>query len=119
MRDIETIDAMSSIKFRDKTANNCWNTLIDTEYFKSATAKTTMDFARRWAKTMQHMMQVEKKAFEDVILPASREANLNNASPSEKSLALELLIAVWFMGDKLQTWAKSFDKKTLFLKLAA
>ncbi|MBR1654661.1 MAG: hypothetical protein IJ690_07030 [Clostridia bacterium] len=115
-RDVLTIDAMSSICFRDTTAKECWASLIDSDYFKSKSAQVTMDFARRWAKVMQHMMHNEGKPLNEVIIPAANEANIeNNVGPYEKKLASELLASVWFEGETFMECLNSMDHQGLYI----
>lgn len=115
-RDVNTIDAMSSINFRDDVARNCWSSLIDSDYFRSKCAQVTMDFARRWAKVMQHMMNHEGKPLREVIIPAANEANIeNNVGPYEKKLASELLASVWFEGEMLMKCLNSPDYQVLYV----
>ena len=116
--DVQTIDAMTCINFRDAVAKECWNSLIDCEYFSSPQAKSTMDFARRWAKIMQHMMSSEAKSLTEVVLPAALEADIDNASIHAKDMALDLLIAVWSNGDDLSLWSsKSENMYDLLIRI--
>ncbi len=113
--DVQTIDAMTCINFRDTAAKECWNSLIDCEYFSSSQAKSTMDFARRWAKVMQHLMKNDAKSLTEVVLPAAIEANIDNANIHAKDMALELLIAVWSKGDDLSRWSSKSENMYDFL----
>ena len=112
-RDVQTIDAMNSLKFKNLEAKEKWCSLIDNQYFRDLKVRASMDFARRWAKTMQHMMDYEKKSLHDVILPAAREANIDNASAPAKRNALNILILLWFNGESLREWLDKSDRQTV------
>lgn len=112
-RDVQTIDAMNSLKFKDPAAREKWCSLIENQYFFNREARASMDFARRWAKIMQHMMDHESKSFNDVILPAARDANIDNASAPTRKKALDILISIWSNGESLREWFDKSDHQTV------
>ncbi len=105
MLDVETIDQMSSIAYSCSSAKNSWSALIECEYFSDSSSEEIMNFARRFAKTVQFLMATGKD-FSECIVEAAQASNLEKIGANQKFRALELLIAIWKYGDQLSIWSE-------------
>lgn len=113
--DAKTIDATSQISFKNSEAKERWVDTISKHYLSDEVYQIAMDFARCWAKFMQHVLSNNGNVkLSEIILPSCKTVLEQmrgdykiNVTCSHIRLSLELLKDVWVYGDILTqnlTW---------------
>lgn len=114
IRDTETIDYLSMLQFKDYEAHQRWLTISLHDYFQDHNCEITVNFARRWAKNIQFLMKHVSKNFDEHVVLAAYEANVDNdITPSHLDKAIEYLVDIWEYGDSLKEWLDTGENKLL------
>lgn len=103
--DIKTLDETSDFRFRTARCREQWDDMIWYNYFTDPELKGAMDFARRWAKCMQHFMNNGKKII-DIYQQTAKEADIDHITHSQYIRAIELLKEYWLYGNELYLLVK-------------
>lgn len=118
IRDTKTIDCLSNLQFKDWTARERWLKISQHDYFQNHDSEITINFARRWAKNIQFLMKNDSRNFNELIVPAAYDANIDNGfTPSHLEKAIELLVEIWEHGDSLKEWLDNGGKSLVETKL--
>lgn len=113
MRDMKTIDAHTLLQFSSYEAQEKWLKMIKDNYFNDDFISKCMDFARRWAKSMQYQMKRQGKTLEDSVLDAAIEANIDNITVEHLDTAISYVSEIWKYGDTFQKWVDNGGYDTI------
>ncbi len=73
-----------------------------------------MNFARRWGKVMQYLINKENRNLEDIAVISACEANADGVvTQLHADHALSLLTDLWIYGESLQRWADNGGRTSI------
>lgn len=113
IRDTKTIDYLTSLQFKNCEAKERWSYILKHDYFDNSDNEIIIDFARRWAKNIQYLMKQENKSFDQVVVSAAHEADIDGkVTLNHLDKSIDLLVEIWKYGDVLNEWLTHNDGKT-------
>lgn len=97
------VDDSTELRFKNEDAKKEWDNFVarnsDCYYNKSV-----VDYARMWAKYMQHLMDTRSKSIPEIAEETSYTCDINGITAFQQGLAVKILSEIWLFGDELRHW---------------
>lgn len=96
---IREIEENEKLSLKDEQA---WNTFDNAN--QSGYGRTIMNYAERWAKTMQYLMREENKTVAEAAVETVDACDFSGITGGMYNYAVQVLEQCWEYGDQLKQW---------------
>lgn len=97
------IDKETELEFKDDEAKQKWEEWIKINS-KGSYNLCTVDFARRWAKYMQHIMKKHNKSISQIANKTRSVSDIDGITGFMYGISVSVLSQCWKYGDDLKKW---------------
>ncbi len=102
-RKIFEVDASTKMQFKDRNSELIWTCFVyrNSKHFYN---RSVAEYACRWAKYMQHLIETQNKTVSQIAENTSYICNIDGITGFQFNYALSALSELWLYGDELLQW---------------